>query len=84
MREYLRLLMGLVSGFALIMLNNDMVLGAIGSVTRFFDPTKIDTIFFKIGVWISRGCIILSFVGVFIVIIFAVLILKRVIFNNEI
>lgn len=83
MRDYIKLLMGLVSGFALILLNNNLVSGSINSVTMFFDPTKTGTIFFKVGQWISRACTILSFIGVFIVIIFAILILKKVILDPE-
>lgn len=83
MKDYFRLLMGLVSGLALIMLNTDMVLGAISKVSTFFDPTNLDTIFFKLGIWLTRGCIILSFMGIWIVIIFAILILKKVILKRD-
>ena len=61
MENNIRLLMGLVSGFALIMLNNDVVQETINLVSILFDPTKTDTIWFSIGTWLSRACVFLSF-----------------------
>ena len=83
MKDYIKLLMGLVSGFALILLNTNMVSGAIGNISTFFDPTKTNTIFFNLGSWMSRICVILSFIGIWIVIIYAILILKKVIFTKD-
>lgn len=79
MKEYTKLLVGLITGLALIVLNSDASLGAISTISTLFDPTKINTIFFIIGTWLSRICVILSFVGVCIVIVFSFLIMKKLI-----
>ncbi len=83
MENNIRLLMGLVSGFALIMLNNDVVQETINLVSILFDPTKTDTIWFSIGTWLSRACVFLSFLGMLVVTLFSILILKKVLFNTK-
>ncbi len=84
MENYIRLSMGLVSGLALMMLNNEGVQNTISLVFTLFDPTQTDTIWFSIGVWISRACVFLSFLGIFVVVVFSILIFKKILFNNQI
>jgi hypothetical protein len=78
MQKYLNLLMGLVSGLALMLLNNKLALGSIDKICTLFDPTNISSIFIFLAEWLSRIVIFLSFIGNFITVVFAILILKRV------
>lgn len=75
MKEYLNLVMGLVAGLALTFLNNNIVHDSLNSIFTLFDPTNLDFIF--ISSWISRFIIIISFMGIFITIVYSFLILKK-------
>jgi len=80
MQKYLNLLMGLVSGLVLMFLNNEIVRKSIITIGMQFDPVSPISIF--IIDWLSRIVILLSFIGIFITIIYAILILKRALKNN--
>lgn len=82
MHKYLNLIMVLISGLTLTFLNNQLVSKTITEVSTFYDPTDIHSIFFKIGVWISRGIGILSFLGIFISIVCTILILIKALTNR--
>ena len=75
MKEYLNLVMGLVAGLALTFLNNNIVHDSLNSIFTLFDPTNLDFIF--ISSWISRFIIIISFMVIFITIVYSFLILKK-------
>lgn len=79
MRDLLKLVMGLISGFALLFLNTEIVHDTIGKVTTMFNPERISIL----GIFLSRVCILLSFIGLFVIIIYIVLILKKIIFEKE-
>ena len=81
--DYKRLLMGLISGFSLILLNHGMIKESINEVSLLFDPSKTDTLLFDVGIWLSRICTILSFLGDLVVIGFSILILQKVLFNSK-
>ena len=83
MGEYTRLFMGLISGFSLILLNHKMIKESINEVSLLFDPTKTDTLLVSIGIWCSRICTLLSFLGILVVIGFSILILKKILFSNK-
>lgn len=76
MKEYLNLIMGLVAGLALTLLNNNIVRSSLNSIFTLFDPTNTDFIF--ISSWVSRFIVMISFVGIFITIVYSFLILKKV------
>lgn len=82
MEDYTRLLMGLVSGFSLILLNHGIIQESISEVSLLFDPTKTGTMLFHVGGWLSRICTLLSFLGVILVMGFSILILKKVLFDS--
>lgn len=79
MKEYEKLIMGLISGFSLMLLNNEIVLGSINIVLRGFDISNINTFTNFSTSTLSRIVIMLSFIGIFITIISSMLILKKVI-----
>lgn len=78
MQKYLDLLMGLVSGLVLMFLNNEIVLTSINKIATLFNPINTSSISIFIMSWLSRTVILLSFIGIFVTIIYAILILKRV------
>lgn len=78
MQKYLDLLMGLVSGLVLMFLNNEIVLTSINKIATLFNPKNTSSISIFIMSWLSRTVILLSFIGIFVTIIYAILILKRV------
>lgn len=43
MKEYVKLIRGLISDFSLMLLNNDIVLGTINIVLRGFDVNNLNT-----------------------------------------
>lgn len=83
MKEYVKLIMGLISGFSLMLLNNDIVFGTINIVLRGFNVNNINTFTNILTSIFSIIVIILSFIGIFITIISSILILKKVIRNRD-
>lgn len=83
MKEYVKLIMGLISGFSLMLLNNDIVLGTINIVLRGFDVNNLSTFTNFLTFIFSTIIITLSFIGIFITIISSILILKKVIQNRN-
>ncbi|WP_252235786.1 hypothetical protein [Clostridium sp. ZS1] len=81
MQKYSDLIMGLICGIILTLLNNDIVHGSLGSIFTIFDPTNLGSISMLLISWSSRLIIILSFIGIFITIIYSILILIKVIKN---
>lgn len=84
MKNYFKLLMGLVSGFALILLNSNIVLGTLINVLSGFNPTTSNSILVNLITWTSRGFMLLSFAGIIIVIIYIILIFKKLILTKDI
>lgn len=81
MKEYIDLVMGLVAGLALTFLNNSIVHDSLNCIFTLFDPTNLDFIF--ISCWVSRIIIMISFMGIFITITYAFLILKKALKNKK-
>ncbi len=79
MQKYSDLIMGLICGIILTLLNNDIVHGSLGSIFTIFNPTNLSSISMFLISWSSRLIIILSFIGIFITIIYSILILIKVI-----
>lgn len=79
MQKYSDLIMGLICGIILTLLNNDIVHGSLGSIFTIFNPTNLSSISMFLIFWSSRLIIILSFIGIFITIIYSILILIKVI-----
>lgn len=79
MQKYSGLIMGLICGIILTLLNNDIVHGSLGSIFTIFNPTNLSSISMFLISWSSRLIIILSFIGIFITIIYSILILIKVI-----
>ncbi len=79
MQKYSDLIMGLICGIILTLLNNDIVHGSLGSIFTIFNPTNLSSISMFLISWSSRLIIILSFIGIFITIIYLILILIKVI-----
>lgn len=79
MQKYSDLIMGLICGIILTLLNNDIVHGSFGSIFTIFNPTNLSSISMFLISWSSRLIIILSFIGIFITIIYSILILIKVI-----
>ena len=75
MKEYIDSVMGLVAGMALIFLNNSSVHDSISYVFTLFDSTNFRFLF--IARWISSFILMISFVGIFITIVYSLLILKK-------
>lgn len=82
MQKYSDLIMGLICGIILTLLNNDIVHGSLGSIFTIFNPTNLSSISMFLISWSSRLIIILSFIGIFITIIYSILILIKVIKNH--
>lgn len=78
MRDLFKLIMGLISGFALLFLNSEIVHDTIGKVTTMFNPEKVSVL----DIFLSRLCTILSFIGIFIIIIYIVIIFKKILFDK--
>ncbi len=78
MQKYSDLIMGLICGIILTLLNNDIVHGSLGSIFTIFNPTNLSSISMFLISWSSRLIIILSFIGIFITIIYSILILIKV------
>lgn len=79
MQKYSDLIMGLICGIILTLLNNDIVHGSLGSIFTIFNPTNLSSISMFLISCSSRLIIILSFIGIFITIIYSILILIKVI-----
>ena len=75
MKEYIDLVMGLVAGLALTFLNNSLVHDSISYVFTLLDSTDFKFLF--IASWISGFVFMISFIGIFITIGYAFLILKK-------
>lgn len=84
MKNYFKLLLGLVIGFTLILLNSNTVLETLINVLSGFNPTTSNSIFVNLITWISRGFSLLSFAGIITVIVCIILIIKKLIFTKEI
>ena len=82
MQKYGDLIMGLISGVVLMLLNNNMVHNTLGSIFTLFDPTNINRVTIFLLSWSSRLIILLSFIGIFITIIYSILILKRILMKR--
>jgi len=78
MEKYINLIMGLVSGSALMLLNNDIVHNSLSTFIRFFDPMLENHVMIFILVWSSRLIIILSLIGIIITITCSFLIIRKV------
>ncbi|MBW6411646.1 hypothetical protein [Clostridium weizhouense] len=79
MHKYIDLIMGLICGIVLTLLNNNLVHESLGSIFTLFDPNNLNTISIFLLSWSSRIITIISFLGVFITIIYSILILEKVI-----
>ena len=75
MKEHIDLIMGLVSGLALTILNNDAVHDSISYVFTLFDPKNFKFLF--IGSWMSTVIYIISFIGIFVTVAYSFLILRK-------
>ena len=75
MKEHIDLIMGLVVGLALTFLNNDAVHDSISYVFTLFDPKNFKFLF--IGSWMSTVIYIISFIGIFVTVTYAFLILRK-------
>lgn len=77
MNKYVDLFVGLMSGIGLMLLNSETVQNSITQISTMFDVTRVDTVLFKAGVFISRLFVGLSFIGTLLILIFSILILGR-------
>ena len=77
MNKYVDLFMRLISRIGLMLLNSETVQNSITQISTIFDVTRADTVIFKVGVFISRLFVGLSFIGTLLTLIFSILILGR-------
>lgn len=82
MEKYRELVMGMISGIALIFLNSDLVSRTLTHMINFFVPQVSNRINITLCYYVSIIMIILSFMGICITITCSFLILKRIM--NEI
>lgn len=79
MKKYEELIMGLISGVALMFLNNDIVFNTVQCTIGLFMSINTNKIALFLVEWGSRIITIISFIGVIITITSSFLILKKII-----
>lgn len=82
MQKYVDLLMGLVSGLALMLLNNNILRTSLNSMINLFNPLNLSKVEMFLLKWIYKTITMLSFIGMLVTIICAILILKKVIMKK--
>lgn len=83
MKDFINLIMGLISGFVLILLNTSIVKDTIGDISMILNPELNNSIVLNVETVIVRVIPFISFIGILIVLYFNILILKKVLSNKK-
>lgn len=84
MEDVKKYILGLISGISLMILGLDFIQADIGSIFMWFNPENIgSSTMFSIGLYIARGITIISVLGIFIVIYYAIRILAHILLNRS-
>lgn len=78
MKEYDNLIMGLISGLALMILDNKIARTSVTLVITLFNPANTNRLLGLLHTWSLRLITLLSFIGVIIIIICSLMIIFRI------